>query len=438
MRRGFIFDQDLCVDCKACSAACILENGFTVKPRHIFTSNPEASASLPLTNISMACNHCEIPVCMTGCPASAYTRDQSTGVVIIDDKKCIGCRYCIWNCPYDAPKYDPVKGVVGKCHLCYSRLDSEMMPACTDACPTGALNYGNIDDFDDVGNPPWFPDKKLNPALIFTESKIEVPLKIVPSPAFKGVIQVREQGKKTNGSVWSLIMFSFLTVLSVSLLASSFIKGLSPDKLLFFSLTLLPAVFSVFHLGKWTGAWRALTNIRESPLSREILLFIIYVVISCCSVIYEIPWMIVSSSLIGLFLLIAIDSVYVYSARSNSVLMHGGQTFLSSLLIISFLSGTVIPFIFISFIKVFLFIGTLRNRGDRSKTILRFLRIAFLIVSGASLISGISYPEPAVIALFLSGELIDRILFYSDFEPGGLAVLINNHIASVTHEKERD
>jgi hypothetical protein len=43
-----------------------------------------------------------------------------------------------------------------------------------------------------------------------------------------------------------------------------------------------------------------------------------------------------------------------------------------------------------------------------------------------------------VIALFLSGELIDRILFYSDFEPGGLAVLINNHIASVTHEKERD
>ena len=66
------------------------------------------------------------------------------------------------------------------------------------------------------------------------------------------------------------------------------------------------------------------------------------------------------------------------------------------------------------------------------------MRIAFLIVAGASFISGISYPEPVVLSIFIAGELIDHILFYFDFEPPGLILLMNNHISAIRNEKESD
>ncbi|HAM10495.1 MAG: hypothetical protein A2X05_15640 [Bacteroidetes bacterium GWE2_41_25] len=58
MRSGFIFDKNLCVGCKSCSAACILEYSFKIKPRSVFTCNSDVSAALPIISLSIACNHC--------------------------------------------------------------------------------------------------------------------------------------------------------------------------------------------------------------------------------------------------------------------------------------------------------------------------------------------------------------------------------------------
>ena len=135
MRKGFIFDHNKCVGCGACMASCILENRWTVYPRYVYTYNSEALSSLPLVNLSLACNHCEEPVCLKGCPSGSYFRESLTGAIVIDDRKCIGCRYCQWNCPYDAPKFDDKKKVIGKCNLCYSGLTEGRSPACTNACP---------------------------------------------------------------------------------------------------------------------------------------------------------------------------------------------------------------------------------------------------------------------------------------------------------------
>jgi Fe-S-cluster-containing dehydrogenase component/DMSO reductase anchor subunit len=439
MRSGFIFNQNLCVNCKACCAACALENHFDVKPRSVVTFNPEVSSTLPLSNLSIACNHCEVPVCMNGCPAAAYLRDPVSGAVVLDEKKCIGCSYCVWNCPYDAPKYDPANRVIGKCHLCYSRLESGLAPACADGCPTGALSYGNTDDFDYANKPPWFPETSLNPALAFAAKSIDIPLRIVPDSLFTGIMKVPDNDRKNLGSEWSLVLFSFLTVLSVSIMASSFIKGVFPDKLLFISIALLPGVISIFHLGRWTRAWRAVINIKNSPLSREISIFIVYLILSCYSITYEMPWLIVSSSVLGFLLLLAIDSVYFYSVRTFSVLIHSGQTFLTSLLIISFLADSIVPFLFIAVIKIiFSVYFILHNPGNRNLSVLRFIRLAFLTIAGASFVSGISYPEPFIIVIFISGELIDRILFYLDFEPPELRIFMNNHLAKIKNEKERD
>ncbi|MBK7712078.1 MAG: 4Fe-4S binding protein [Bacteroidales bacterium] len=131
MAEGFIFNHNRCVACGACRAACILENKWPVSPRTIITYNKPGLPSLPVINLSLACNHCKTAVCMDGCPASAFTRDEATGAIVIDDSKCIGCRYCQWNCPYDAPKFHTPDRIIIKCNLCYQRLKDGLMPACT-------------------------------------------------------------------------------------------------------------------------------------------------------------------------------------------------------------------------------------------------------------------------------------------------------------------
>ena len=184
--KGFIFNHDKCVGCKACSAACALENNWSVNARIIYTQNGEAFLPEPVINLSMACNHCEEPLCLYGCPVTAFYRDPESPAILTDQKKCIGCKYCIWNCPYDAPKLDPAKGYVEKCHLCYHRLHEEMEPACTSACPTGALSFGDIPGQGRLHDIKWIPDRKLNPSLLLTGNRYNKALKIIPdSPAIE-------------------------------------------------------------------------------------------------------------------------------------------------------------------------------------------------------------------------------------------------------------
>ncbi len=146
MRRGFDFDAALCVACNACNAACMLENGFQPGTRSVRSWNSEALPLLSVINISIACNHCEKPSCLEGCPALAYTLD-STGAVIHHPEKCMGCRYCTWRCPYDAPKINEAKGFIEKCHFCTERAGDGIEPACVTACPTGALRMTELDEF---------------------------------------------------------------------------------------------------------------------------------------------------------------------------------------------------------------------------------------------------------------------------------------------------
>ncbi len=89
--------------------------------------------------LSMGCNHCVEPTCMTGCPVDAYSKDGPTGIVRHSAEICIGCQYCTWNCSYGVPQYNPDRGVVGKCDMCYGRLTQGQQPACVSACPEGAI-----------------------------------------------------------------------------------------------------------------------------------------------------------------------------------------------------------------------------------------------------------------------------------------------------------
>jgi len=93
-------------------------------------------------HLSMACNHCERPICMEVCPTGAISQ-RDDGVVLLDAGRCMGCRYCEWACPYGAPQYDAVAGQVTKCDFCVDELDRGRPPTCVAACPLRALDFGD-------------------------------------------------------------------------------------------------------------------------------------------------------------------------------------------------------------------------------------------------------------------------------------------------------
>jgi Fe-S-cluster-containing dehydrogenase component/DMSO reductase anchor subunit len=438
MRKGFIFSHNKCVGCNACNAACILENGWTVHPRLIYTYNSDATLALPVVNLSLACNHCEKPLCLEGCPSGAYFREPLYGAIVIDDTKCIGCNYCRWNCPYDAPKFDSANRIIGKCNLCYKGLYENRLPACANACPTGALSFGEIPGSNIKSSLAWFPDKDINPAIEIKGGSEDVPLKIIPDHKFTDTAERVSVKPREMYLERSLIAFSFLITISVASLLSSLINGVFPNPVGSISMIILAGVVSLFHTGRIFRAWKAVLNIRSSPLSREIALYLLYLTLSTVALIFELPSILIVSSVTGLILLIVIDSVYIYADRRKSVMLHSGQTFLSSLLIVSFFTGNIIPFIFIALIKLASIGYNLKvNSISREGFGLRFLRIAILLISGGGLISGISGSDQVIAVLFLAGEFIDRIVFYIDFKPMNINTLINDHIKAVTNEKKR-
>ncbi len=147
-QHGFFFNADNCIACHACEAACSEKND---NPAHIafrsvgFVEGGSYPAYQRL-NISMACNHCDDPVCLKGCPTRAYTKFAEYGAVLQDPDICFGCGYCTWVCPYNAPQLDPVKGQVSKCNMCVDRLEVGLKPACVSACLGKALDFGVIEN----------------------------------------------------------------------------------------------------------------------------------------------------------------------------------------------------------------------------------------------------------------------------------------------------
>ena len=91
------------------------------------------------------CNQCENPACVQVCPVGA-TYKTKDGVVLIDEKRCIGCRYCVQACPYGARYFDEERGVPDKCTWCYHRITKGLQPACVESCPTGARVFGDMHD----------------------------------------------------------------------------------------------------------------------------------------------------------------------------------------------------------------------------------------------------------------------------------------------------
>ncbi len=178
-QHGFYFNADNCIGCHACEAACSEKNEV---PSHLaFRSvgfvEGGTYPNYQRLNISMACNHCDDPVCLKGCPTRAYTKFAEYGAVLQDPDICFGCGYCTWVCPYNAPQLDPVEGTVSKCNMCVDRLEVGLKPACVSACLGNALDFGVIENTPENRTQvkteiPGFPRTDItNPNIRFQQTR---------------------------------------------------------------------------------------------------------------------------------------------------------------------------------------------------------------------------------------------------------------------------
>lgn len=164
MQYAVLVDPAKCIGCRGCQVACKRWNnrpGETTTFSSEWTNPPKLSPNtythiqFKLEHSMIAdetkwrffnwrCMHCKEPACAAACPVGAITKFEE-GPVVVDHKKCIGCKFCVSACPFGIPKFDETRGVVEKCHMCYDRIP-EKEPACVQTCPTDALMFGPRDE----------------------------------------------------------------------------------------------------------------------------------------------------------------------------------------------------------------------------------------------------------------------------------------------------
>lgn len=183
---AYALNLSICIGCRKCAEACHVENNhdrpshqsyirvFEMQKGGIDFEKGDATYDHPVPAkdkyyMPVQCQQCENPPCVKACPIEA-TWQESDGIVVVDYNWCIGCRYCEAACPYHARRFNWEKpqvpaaevnpnqsylsnrirpqGVMEKCTFCLHRTREGRLPACLEACPTGARVFGNVLDPD--------------------------------------------------------------------------------------------------------------------------------------------------------------------------------------------------------------------------------------------------------------------------------------------------
>lgn len=275
----FHFNATACVGCHCCEAACNEQNGNTpdVKWRRVGEMQGGEFPNFKQFFNSMSCNHCIEPACLIGCPTNSYIK-LDNGIVFHNDDSCIGCQYCTWNCPYQVPVFDKLKGIVTKCHMCHEKLSVGQTPSCVQACPAGAIEIEVVNknewiknDMAKMGVAPLLPDIDITkPTTRYTlpENLPEL------SPADEHIV-------KKSHAEFPLVFMTVLTQISLGSMAALFLGQiaslftgtLKEPSLIFVLCALIPAIIglplSALHLGRPLLAITAFKNLKTSWLSRE-------------------------------------------------------------------------------------------------------------------------------------------------------------------------
>lgn len=135
-------DADKCTGCGICELVCSLYNEKECNPEQSKVRIVRSEEEGIIYTVPVICQQCEKPLCMELCPVEALYREPETGAVVVSEEKCIGCRRCVYVCPFGAISVDLDKQVAVKCTLCNGE------PKCVEFCPRSALQYIRSDKID--------------------------------------------------------------------------------------------------------------------------------------------------------------------------------------------------------------------------------------------------------------------------------------------------
>ena len=146
-RYGMLINTKKCVGCYACRLACQAKNHLEPGESFIKFHELETGTYPNVYNeiVPTQCQHCEDAPCAAVCPTgAAYI--GADGIVGVDEGRCIGCKYCMAACPYQARIVQESTGVVEKCRFCWENGEPGNPPACVGTCISGARVFGDLDD----------------------------------------------------------------------------------------------------------------------------------------------------------------------------------------------------------------------------------------------------------------------------------------------------
>ena len=208
---AFYYNQDRCVNCKACTIACKswnddkrgdvainvslswLDTGKYANPSEYELANGgmqnfaeyskyhmkeywrrvtkteygTVPPDVDVLGLSLGCNHCTTPACVAVCPMQIIAKEPTAGAVLVDNTNCISCGKCQDACPWGSPQFydtafrkyaenDPNRPKMTKCTFCLDRTREGLKPACVAACLNRALDAGPIDELK-LKYPDWTP-----------------------------------------------------------------------------------------------------------------------------------------------------------------------------------------------------------------------------------------------------------------------------------------
>ncbi|TEB05212.1 Formate dehydrogenase, nitrate-inducible, iron-sulfur subunit [Pelotomaculum schinkii] len=169
MSKGVLVDVTRCIDCKSCMVACKVWNDLPSRKTE-FSNDLDAgqlnSDTYTVVNncisenggevvwrfVKRQCMHCKEPACESACFTHSFVKTKEGAVIykptVVDQDYCVGCRYCMIACPFGVPTFQWEKAFpyVEKCTFCYERTQQGLKTACTQACPTGALKFGDREE----------------------------------------------------------------------------------------------------------------------------------------------------------------------------------------------------------------------------------------------------------------------------------------------------
>lgn len=286
---SFEIDLDACSGCKACVAACHSLNGLDEGEiwRNVGLLTGGDDFNPVVQHVTSACHHCVEPACMHGCPVRAYEKDPVTGIVEHLDDQCIGCKYCMFTCPYDVPSYSESKGIVRKCNMCTDRLSQGQAPACVQACPHEAIKIrkvskesiraeaaaGTTGQGSSAALLPGAPSSRLTLPTTRYIGKPKVVANGTPVDFHVG---------KAQHAHFPLVFMLTLTQMALGIFATALLirwagtldaRGLAVLNIVGFVTLVAGLGVATLHLGRPDKAYRAMSGFRTSWLSREIIGF---------------------------------------------------------------------------------------------------------------------------------------------------------------------